>query len=73
MQTHKMDHMLFANVIKSFFLQKNFTKNSCRYLVKCLTKTVNPLKIMKFVVNFKKNLLSPVGSNPFRKIPKAKI
>ena len=27
------------------------------------------LRIMKFVVNFKKSLLGPVGSNPLRKIP----
>ena len=27
-QTHKMDYMLFASVIKSIFWEKSFTKNS---------------------------------------------
>ena len=70
-----MDYMLFASDYqKFFFLQKNFTKEKKLYSIKCLAKTKFRLKIMKFVVNFKKPLLGPAGSNPLRRIPpKTKI
>ena len=66
MQTDKMDYMLFASGIKSFF-SKLHSKNSC---VKMSEKTEFRLKIMKFVVNLGKTLflilrvLTPLGGYP---------
>ena len=57
--------MLFASIIKSFFLQKNFTKKKVVFN-KMSRKNKFRFKIVKFLVNFKKPLL---GLTPFRRIP----
>ena len=54
-QTHRMDYMLFASVIRRFFDKR--TSQKIVVLEKCVTRTEFRLKILKFVVNFKKSVL----------------